>query len=166
MDKEVFKDYVENRYKDQMAYYCKSAGRNQKKYKQFQWILIIFSAITPILAALDGKWFSTQIAVVAISALVAILTTGLKTFQYQETWVSYRTTNELLKPEIYYYNFGVGPYAEEGIDKETLFVSRVETILDKEHINWPTAKKMHEAEHAEKTNAMIENGHAVVQVEK
>lgn len=149
MDKEIFNDYVENRYKDQMSYYSKAAGKNQKKYKQFQWVLIIFSALTPILAAFDGKWVSLQIPVVLISAIVAILTAGLKTFQYQEMWVNYRATNELLKPEIYYYNFGVGPYAEEGIDKETLFVSRVETILDKEHINWPVVKKLHEAEHKE-----------------
>ena len=149
MDKEIFKDYVENRYKDQMSYYNKAAGENQKKYKRFQWVLIIFSALTPILAAFDGKWISLQVPVVLISAIVAILTAGLKTFQYQEMWVNYRATNELLKPEIYYYNFSVGPYAEEGIDRETLFVSRVETILDKEHINWPVVKKLHESAHKE-----------------
>lgn len=165
MDKEVFNDYVENRYKNQMAYYSKMAGKNQKKYKQFQWILIIFSGITPVLAAFMGKWPDLQIPVVVISAIVAILTAALKTFQYQETWVSYRTTNELLKPEIYYHNFGVGPYAEDGIDRDTLFVSRVETILDKEHINWPVAKKMHEAEHAERTSGAIEKD-PVMQMEK
>ena len=63
----------------------------------------------------------------------------------------------MLKPEIYYYNFSVGPYAEDGIDKETLFVSRVETILDKEHINWPVAKKIHEAEHP--SNGVAETEH-------
>jgi len=149
MDKETFKDYVDKRYKDQMSYYNKAASKNQKKYKQFQWVLIIFSGLTPILAAFDGKWISLQVPVVLISAIVAILTAGLKTFQYQEMWVNYRATNELLKPEIYYYNFSVGPYADEGIDKETLFVSRVETILDKEHINWPVVKKLHEAGHKE-----------------
>jgi len=156
MDKEVFKDYVENRYKNQMSYYSKASGKNQKRYKQFQWVLIIFSAITPILAAFDGKWVSLQIPVVFVSAIVAILTAGLKTFQYQEMWANYRATNELLKPEIYYYNFSVGPYAEEGIDKETLFVSRVETILDKEHINWPVVKKLHEA--VAKENAIEDAG--------
>ena len=60
MDNEIFKDYVENRYKDQMSYYSKAAGKNQKKYKQFQWVLIIFSALTPILAEFDGKWVSLQ----------------------------------------------------------------------------------------------------------
>ena len=149
MDKEIFKDYVENRYKDQMSYYNKAAGENQKKYKRFQWVLIIFSGLTPILAAFDGKWVSLQVPVVLISAIVAILTAGLKTFQYQEMWVNYRATNELLKPEIYYYNFSVGPYAEESTDRETLFVSRVETIPDKEHINWPVVKKLHESAHKE-----------------
>ena len=148
MNKEAFKEYVETRYKDQMAFYSKAASKNQKRYRTFQWILIVFSAITPILAALDDKWTDLQIPVVIISALVAILTAGLKTFQYQELWVKYRSTNELLKPEIFYYNFGVGPYAEEGVDKETLFVSRVETILDNEHISWPATIKTHENNHA------------------
>jgi hypothetical protein len=154
MDKEVFKEYVESRYKEQMSYYSKAAAKNQKRYKQFQWVLIILSALTPILAAFINKWPDLQIPVVIISAIVAIITAGLKTFQYQEIWVNYRATNELLKPEIYYYNFSVGPYGEEGIDKETLFVSRVETILDKEHINWPVVKKFHEMDH--KTNEVEE----------
>lgn len=158
MNKEAFKEYVETRYKDQMAYYSKASSKNQKNYRNFQWVLIVFSAVTPVIAALDDKWIDLQIPVVIISAIVAILTAGLKTFQYQELWVKYRSTNELLKPEIYYYNFGVGPYAEEGVDRETLFVSRVETILDKEHINWPALKKSQENNHGE--NPTIEANEA------
>ena len=150
MNQEEFKEYVETRYKGQMAYYDSAASKNQKRYKTFQWILIVFSATTPIIAALDGKWkLDLQIPVVVISGLVAILTAGLKTFQYQELWVKYRTTNELLKPEIFYHNFGVGPYAEEGVDKERLFVSRVETILDKEHISWPSTIRTQDNNQAE-----------------
>ncbi len=144
MNIDAFKDYVETRYKEQMEYYNKASSKNQKNYRACQWVLIVFSAVTPVIAALDGKWVSLQIPVVIISAVVAILTAGLKTFQYQELWVKYRSTVELLKPELYYYNFAVGPYAEEGVDKETLFVSRVETILDKEHINWPAIKRSQE----------------------
>ena len=88
MDKEVFAKYLKERYQDQIEYYDRSSIRNQKKYRQFQWILIVLSAITPVLAALIGNWPGLQIAVVVISALVAILTTGLKTFQYQELWVN------------------------------------------------------------------------------
>jgi hypothetical protein len=142
MDSETFKEYLEKRYYNQLNYYEKSSGRNQKKYKNFQWVLIILSALTPVLAAMDLARFQLNIVVIIVSALVAILTTGLKTFQYQELWASYRTTCEQLKPEIHYYNFHVGPYGLAGVDKEALLISRVETILDKEHQGWPPAKKI------------------------
>src|SRR5207249_7125376 len=126
MDKLTFDKYVEERYQGQMNYYDKASSKNQKKYKQFQWILIVLSATTPVLAALSGKEFVInsvtynlgflQVLVIVISAIVAILTTGLKTFNYQELWVNYRSTYEKLKPEIYYYNFNIGPYSVDGID--------------------------------------------------
>jgi hypothetical protein len=141
MDSASFNEYLEKRYYDQLSYYEKSSGRNQKKYKNFQWVLIILSALTPVLAALNED-FKLQFLVVIVSAIVAILTTGLKTFQYQELWANYRATCEQLKPEIHYYNFNVGPYGAEGVDKEALFISRVETILDKERQGWPPAKKL------------------------
>jgi len=141
MNTENFKDYLDNRYYDQLNYYQKSSGKNQKKYRYFQWVLIILSASAPILAALD-KEFGLQYLVVIVTAIVAILTTGLKTFQFQELWANYRATGEQLKPEIHYYDFGVGPYGMPGVDKEALFISRVEAILDKEHQGWPPAKKL------------------------
>lgn len=158
MDKEAFDDYVANRYRKQMEYYSKTSAKNQKKYKTFQWVLIILSALTPVLAALSSVTGSNeenikrvvpqfiQILLVVISSIVAILTTGLKTFQYQELWAIYRTTYEQLKPEIYYYDFSIGPYSETGVDKESLFVTRIESILNKEHVQWPPAKKIQEAQ--------------------
>jgi len=144
MDSETFKEYLEKRYYDQLNFYEKSSVRNQKKYRNFQWVLIILSALTPVLAAIDWEKFDLQIVVVIISSIVAILTTGLKTFQYQELWANYRATCEQLKPEIHYYNFNVGSYGLAGVNKEALFISRVETILDKEHQGWPPAKKIRE----------------------
>ncbi|HVG16462.1 MAG TPA: DUF4231 domain-containing protein [Chitinophagaceae bacterium] len=150
MDKATFDTYLQERYNDQMTYYSNAAGKNQKKYRRFQWILIILSALTPVLAALSGRpitlggvvhnW-DLQIFVVLISAIVAILTTGLKTFNYQELWITYRTTYEKLKPEIYYYNFSIGPYSGSEVDKESLFVTRIEAMLDAEHNQWPAATK-------------------------
>lgn len=156
MEKEAFDDYVANRYRKQMEYYSSTSGKNQKKYKTFQWVLIVLSALTPVLAALSSVTWAEdehlkkivpqfiQILLVVISSIVAILTTGLKTFQYQELWSLYRTTYEQLKPEIYYYDFSIGPYSEAGVDKESLFVSRIESILNKEHAQWPPAKKIQE----------------------
>jgi len=85
-----------------------------------------------------------KIFVVIVSAVVAILTTGLKTFNYQELWITYRATYEKLKPEIYYHDFAAGPYTATDIDRESLFVTRVEAILGAEHSQWPPAKKLQE----------------------
>jgi gamma-glutamylcysteine synthetase len=158
MDENAFDTYVQERYENQLKYYSNASAKNQKKYKQFQWILIVLSALTPVIAALNT--FSVKIAghelplssvVVVISSVVAILTTGLKTFNYQELWITYRSTYEKLKPEIHYYHFNVGEYGKPGIDKESLFVSRVESLLDAEHAQWPPARKMQDD--ANKTNA-------------
>ncbi len=149
MDEKAFATYVQERYEKQMKYYSDASAKNQKKYKRFQWILIILSAITPVIAALNslsvkigGNALSLSLVVVIISSVVAILTTGLKTFNYQELWITYRSTYEKLKPEIHYYHFNVGDYGKPGIDKESLFVSRVESLLDTEHAQWPPARKL------------------------
>lgn len=143
MDKVAFNDYLEKRYYDQLKYYSSSSKKNQKRYKNIQWILIILSTVTTILAALPKTdHFDFKYLIVITAALVTILTSGLKTFQYQELWVNYRSFAEQLKPEIYYYNFSVGDYGKEGTDKESLFVSRVEQILSKEHTEWPAVKKL------------------------
>ncbi|HWB63550.1 MAG TPA: DUF4231 domain-containing protein [Chitinophagales bacterium] len=140
MNAEEFKDYVDNRYTKQMDYYSKASAKNQQMYKRFQWTLIILSALTPVLAGVGDKCTILHYVVIIISAVVAILTTGLKTFQFQELWIIYRTTYERLKPEIHYYHSNSPPYNTTGADKEALFVQRVEDILAAEHSQWPAGK--------------------------
>lgn len=142
MDTSTFNEYLEKRYNDQLSYYEKASQKNQRYYKIFQWTLIILSTVTTILASLTtvGQ-FDMKYLIVISSAFVAIISAALKTFQYQELWVNYRLTIERLRPEYYYYQFNVGEYASPGIDKEMIFVSRVESILNKEHDNWPISKK-------------------------
>ena len=99
MDKASFDTYVEDRYRNQLDYYDRAALKNQKKYKQFQWLLIVLSALTPVLAAISDRPIKIggtthnidlQILVIVVSAVVAILTTGLKTFNYQELNTAFR----------------------------------------------------------------------------
>ena len=156
MDKAAFDDYVANRYQDQLSYYGVTSDKNHKKYKRFQWILIVLTALTPVFAALKTiKWgdfvmsIDLSILVLITSTIVAILTTGLKTFNYQELWIKARTTKEMLKPELYYYNFNVGDYGRDGVDKESVFVTRIEAILGSEHREWPV-KNLQDKEKVEK----------------
>ena len=166
MDNATFETYLKERYNPQMDYYDGASKKYQKRYRIFQWVLIVLSAITPVIAALNG--FSNDphtkltpylsLFVVLISSVVAILTTGLKTFNYQELWITYRTTHEKLKPEIYYYNFNVGEYGKSGVDKESLFVSRVESLLSAEHSVWPPAKKLNDTENEKENDTSNDDG--------
>ena len=105
-------------------------------------MLIILSTLTTILAAMPSfASINLKYVIVLSSGIVTILSKALKTFQYQELWLSYRKTIEQLKPEIYYYQLHVGDYGQPGVDRETLFVSRVEGILGKEHEAWPIFKQ-------------------------
>ena len=133
MNKEEFDKYLKTRYKDQIAWYDKKAIWSHKAYRSFQWTAIILSALTPILIIVGEGWI--RWLAVGIAALVAISTTALKTFKYQENWISYRTTCETLRKEIHFYEAGIQGY-DTAEDKEALFVERVESLISRENTLW------------------------------
>ncbi len=135
MEKEKFEEFLDTRYRKEINWYDKKANWNRKAYHIFQWIAIVFSALTPILVIIsDGyiRWIT-----VGIAAIVAIVTSALKTFKYQENWISYRTTSETLKKEIHFYKAGIRGY-ENVDDKEAVFVDRVESLISRENTMWVT----------------------------
>lgn len=148
MEIKNFEDYIEKRYNGQLKYYDSVSVKNKKRYKKFQWTLIILSTLTTVLAALPASIktllgpFEPHYAVVITAAIVTILTSAINTFQYQELWANYRSTKELLNPEIFKYLFNIDDYqgkSEE--EKKSIFVKNVETILGNEHTNWSVLKK-------------------------
>src|SRR3990172_7949308 len=90
MDKENFNKYLEERYNNQVKWYDEKSKSNQKIYKLLQWIIIIFTAITPILVLQREYYINIIAAVLAI--IVAISAGSQKAFNYQENWINYRTT--------------------------------------------------------------------------
>jgi hypothetical protein len=131
MNDQEFEKYLKERYYPQIDWYDKKAKQNKFMYTLFQWILIILTAITPIIIALD---LAKPIQIV-ITSFVAILTTGIKTFKFQENWINYRTTCETLKKEIHFYSAGIDDYA--GVkDKEAKFVESVESLISRENTLW------------------------------
>ena len=143
MDKEKFQKYLKERYYDQIKWYDTKSSKCQKWYEIFQWALIIFSAMTPALIAIEWKLslFSTlKWLPIITSIFVAILTSALKTFKLQENWISYRTTCETLKKEIHFYEANVDEYTDSK-DKEALFVKRVENLISRENTLWVNVQK-------------------------
>ena len=147
MNKEDFQKYLKDRYEEQISWYDKKSIWNQKMYRRFQWVVIVLSAITPVLVAIvainpeayETSWLLTKTSwlAVGISALVAIGITSLKTFKYQENWINYRTTCETLRKEIHFYKASVNEYKDTD-DPEALFVERVEALISRENTMWLT----------------------------
>lgn len=143
MEQNAFSDYLTERYQGQIDWYDRKARSSQEFYRWMQWSLIVLAALTPILIELDlNKLIGTGFEHLATltAALVAILTAGLKTFNYQENWINYRATCETLRKEKYYLDAGLGEYAR-ATDKEAIFVDRVENLISRENTIWVTAHK-------------------------
>jgi hypothetical protein len=140
MDQDAFSQYLKDRYEDQIDWYDRKAARNQTIYRWMQWTLIVLAAITPILIELDLKPLGWLQWATLTSAIVAILTAGMKTFKYQENWINYRTTCETLRKERYFYDAGLGDYGTEK-DKEAIFVERVESLISRENTMWVSTHK-------------------------
>ncbi len=132
MEGEEFEKYLEKRYEYQVSWYDKRASWNKRYYQCFQWTAIMLSASLPVLVASmsDWKWLTIVLAIV-----LAIATAGLKTFKFEENWISYRTVSETLKKEKYYYDAAAAEYATCK-NKKRLFVERVESLISSENILW------------------------------
>ncbi len=144
MDKESFARYLKERYQDQVGWYDRKAATNQTLYRRLQWSVIILSATTPVLIEIDTDLLPSELfgrLALLTSLSVAILTSALKTFKYQENWINYRTTCETLRKESYFYEAELGEYRDSE-SKESLFVDRVENLISRENTMWVSTQKL------------------------
>ena len=140
MEEEEFENYLKERYKPEVNWYDNKASQNKQYYEWFQWAVIIISASVPALVALIPAW---KWITVTLSIILAIATTALKTFKFQENWISYRTIAETLKKEKHYYDAIAIEYATAE-DKKQLFVQRVEALISRENTLWMTIHRRRE----------------------
>ncbi len=138
-----FERYRKERYEDQIAWYDRKSQKYKKLYVYFQSLVIVLALITPVAVALEQDMVWLKWLTVVISSLVAIGTTIMKTFTYQETWISYRTTCETLRKEIHFYDWRLGEYGSAR-DPRQLFVDRVESLLSQENTRWLSVHKKDE----------------------
>lgn len=66
-----------------------------------------------------------------IGGLIVVITGVTQLEKYQENWILYRTTTELLKKERYFYENNVGDYTDEK-ERNKILVERVESIVSAE----------------------------------
>lgn len=125
--------YLSGRLEDQIVYYGKAAGRAKQMHVRLQSAIIVLSVMVPVAVSHPQDWSGwLRIPVLAASLLLPAMT-GLTSFRkYGETWISYRTTAELLKTEKYLYLTGSGRYRDNPNAFHDL-VEAVEALLIAEH---------------------------------
>jgi hypothetical protein len=136
------KDYMEQRLEDEINWYDRKSMSSQLRYKQLRLVEIIAAASIPfwvVLVELSGdvSYLSGFVKILtALSGVVVAVASGIQGFcKFQENWMAYRTTCEMLKHEKFFYGTDSGPY-KNAKDKLCLLVNRVEELISQENTNW------------------------------
>src|SRR3974390_984287 len=133
-----------DRLEDQLAWYDRKSLQNQHTYKNIKIIEIIAAAAIPFLSALNisqGNWshyLSWMIGILGV--LITILEGMLHLNQYQQNWISYRSTHEALKHEKYPYLAKADPY-NNAPDAHALLAERIESLVSQEHAKWASVQQ-------------------------
>lgn len=121
---------AEARLEDQIAWYDTQSRRNQRWFKLFKVCQIVTAAAIPVAAGVSAPtWL-----IGAAGALIVILEGLQQLEQYQQNWITYRSTCERLKHEKFLYLSRAGPYA--GPEPDALLAERVESFVSQEHAAW------------------------------
>jgi hypothetical protein len=136
----TIEDYIEKRYKKQLQYYEKHASDNRVRFYISQIVIIVVSALIPIINTIPSDKADINAIKMASSifGFIIIVATGfLQLTKSQENWISYRSTAELLQSEYHLFKMKSGDYSAEKIGndnrkREQLFVNRIETIISEE----------------------------------
>ncbi len=128
--------YIQERVQDQLTFYRKAANRTKQAHIWVQSCIILLGILVPVLANLDdtlmGGSNSKTVVITVVSLLLAALT-GISNFRkYGDLWLAYRTTEELLKNELFLFQTGAGPYTEKD-SAFSDFVQNIESTISIEH---------------------------------
>lgn len=131
-------EYIETRVKDQLGYYRRAANRAKRWHIITQTMIVFLGLLVPVLAILPGIQLGEngqdyKTVVITLVSLVLAITTGIANFlKFGDHWLAYRTTEELLKRELYLFTTGSGPYRDNEIAYSD-FVENVESLISTEN---------------------------------
>lgn len=112
----TIEQYIELRLDAQQSYHSAKAGDLQSKYVRFSRTQIILAALIPVVAILDPTEHEyLQLLTGIIGATIAIIGGFMSLGNYQQNWISYRTTSEALKAEKFTFLTRCGEYSDGAI---------------------------------------------------
>ncbi|HYG82906.1 MAG TPA: DUF4231 domain-containing protein [Pyrinomonadaceae bacterium] len=125
------------RLEDQIRWYDKSSSYNQRMFKWLKTMTIVAAVAIPL-----GVGLGERFAIISgvLGALIALIEGVQQLNQYQQNWITYRSTCEALKHEKYLFLANAGPYASAENPK-TLLAERVESQVSQEHAKWAATQQ-------------------------
>jgi hypothetical protein len=96
------------------------------------------AASLPVVAAVHSPVWVTG----GLAAVIVVLEGAQHLYQFQEHWITYRSTAEALKHERYLYLAQAGSYA--GDDRHGQLAERLEGLISQEHAKWTISHRSSE----------------------
>jgi Protein of unknown function (DUF4231) len=127
------------RLEDQIGWYDRKSMDNQRWYKWLKLLELAVAASLPVVAAVHSPVWVTG----GLGAVIVVLEGGQHLYQFQEHWITYRSTAEALKHERFLYLAEAGPYVGENRHRE--LAERLESLVSQEHAKWAAS---HRDDHA------------------
>lgn len=124
-----------DRLEDQIGWYDRKSSTNQRRYKWFKILEIAVAASLPVVAAVHSPVWVTG----GLAAVIVVLEGVQHIYQYQEHWITYRSTAEALKHERYLYLAQAGPYVAN--DRHRQLAERLEGLISQEHAKWTVTQR-------------------------
>jgi len=138
-------EYIHDRLDDQITWYDQKSAWNQKWFKRFRVVEILFSTTIPFLVSQVTEDTTILKSIVGgMGVCVAVLSGLITLYKFHENWIEYRTTAETLKHEKYLYLTTVTPYDRDSPFQE--LVNRVESLISRENTTWACTIKPKEKE--------------------
>jgi hypothetical protein len=131
-------EYLTNRIETQIKWYEDKSTINKNWYHRFHVLMIICSALIPLLIGFSNAPYEYFKYIAGfLGVIVAILQGVLALKKYQENWMTYRSTAEMLHREKLLFQNGIGEF-EDKTYAFKVFVLKAEQIMSSENANWVT----------------------------
>jgi hypothetical protein len=131
-------DYIKNRIDDQIDWYNRKSNSNKNWFYRCNVITILCSALIPFLVGFSSPEQAYLKYLAGAFGVIITITQGILSLKkYQENWMTYRSTAEMLQREKLLFLNGVGDFEDDAYAYK-VFVMKAEQILSSENTNWIT----------------------------
>jgi hypothetical protein len=124
------------RLEDQIGWYDRKSRQAQRRFKWLKAFEMTAAAAIPVVAAFDGPKYVPAI----LGALVVVTEGFLQLNQYQQNWITYRSTCEALKHEKYLFLARADVYSGASQPLRVL-AERIEGLISQEHARWVSSRR-------------------------